>query len=255
MSTLAVERALIILKHVASSHEGLGVREIAKKFGYSPSVAQKILQALAAHDFVLQDSDSQVYQLGPAALQVGLSGLSGMEIRKVTKPFLQKLAEKSGETALLGVKTNEGVIYIEKSLSPNAIRMDPPIGAFRPFNSTAIGKCMLAGKSDEEIEKLFKGNHFVKSTPHSLVDPEEIKKEIQIVREKGYALDREEYEEGAMCVGAPIKNFENHIIAAIAIAGPTTRMIHNADKLIENVLNYAKQISMAFGNIENGIIT
>jgi IclR family KDG regulon transcriptional repressor len=255
VSTLAVERALIILKHVASSHEGLGVREIAKKFGYSPSVAQKILQALVAHDFVLQDSNSQVYQLGPAALQVGLSGLSGMEIRKVTKPFLQKLAEKSGETALLGVKTNEGVIYIEKSLSPNAIRMDPPIGAFRPFNSTAIGKCMLAGKSDEEIEKLFKGNYFVKSTLHSLVDPEEIKKEIQIVREKGYALDREEYEEGAMCVGAPIKNFENHIIAAIAIAGPTTRMIHNADKLIENVLNYAKQISMAFGNIENGIIT
>jgi DNA-binding IclR family transcriptional regulator len=255
VSTLAVERALIILKHVASSHEGLGVREIAKKFGYSPSVAQKILQALAAHDFVLQDSDSQVYQLGPAALQVGLSGLSGMEIRKVTKPFLQKLAEKSGVTALLGVKTNEGVIYIEKSLSPNAIRMDPPIGAFRPFNSTAIGKCMLAGKSDEEIEKLFKGNHFVKSTPHSLVDPEEIKKEIRIVREKGYALDREEYEEGAMCVGAPIKNFENYIIAAIAIAGPTTRMIPNADKLIENVLNHAKQISMAFGNIENGIIT
>jgi DNA-binding IclR family transcriptional regulator len=255
VSTLAVERALIILKYVASSHEGLGVREIAKKFGYSPSVVQKILQALAAHDFVLQESDSLVYQLGPAALQVGLSGLSRMEIRKVTKPFLQKLAEKSGETALLGIKTNEGVIYIEKSLSPNAIRMDPPIGAFRPFNSTAIGKCMLAGKPDDEIEKLFSEKYFVKSTRHSLFTLEEIKQEIQNVREKGFALDREEYEEGAMCVGAPIKNFENQIVAAIAIAGPVTRMIHNEDRLIENVLNSAKQISMAFGNIENGIIT
>ena len=255
MSTLAVERALIILKYVASSHEGLGVREIAKKFGYSPSVVQKILQALAAHDFVLQESDSQVYQLGPAALQVGLSGLSKMEIRKATKPFLQKLAEKSGETALLGVKTNEGVIYIEKCLSPNAIRMDPPIGAFRPFNSTAVGKCLLAEKSEDEIENLFKENYFVKSTRHSLIALEEIKQEIRIVREQGYALDREEYEEGAMCVGAPIKNFENQIIAAIAVAGPATRMVHNEDKLIQNVLNYAKQISMAFGNTENGIIT
>jgi IclR family KDG regulon transcriptional repressor len=254
MSTLSAERTLIILKHIAGSQEGLGVREIAKKFGYSPSVVQKILQALVAHDFVLQDPGSLAYQLGPAALQVGLSGLSKMEIRKVAKPYLQKLAEKSGETALLGVKTNDGVIYIEKSLSPNAIRMDPPIGAFRPFNCTAVGKCMLANKSDEEIEKLFNENFFVKSTPNSIVDLKEIEKEIQAIRERGYALDREEYEEGAMCVGAPIKNFENTVIAAIAVAGPASRMISNENKLIEYLLNCAKQISIAFGFIENGVI-
>jgi len=254
MSTLSAERTLIILKHIAGSQEGLGVREIAKKFGYSPSVVQKILQALVAHDFVLQDPGSLAYQLGPAALQVGLSGLSKMEIRKVAKPYLQKLAEKSGETALLGVKTNDGVIYIEKSLSPNAIRMDPPIGAFRPFNCTAVGKCMLANKSDEEIEKLFNENFFVKSTPNSIVDLKEIEKEIQAIRERGYALDREEYEEGAMCVGAPIKNFENTVIAAIAVAGPASRMISNENKLTEYVLNCAKQISMGFGFIENGVI-
>jgi len=254
MSTLSAERTLIILKHIAASQEGFGVRELAKKFGYSPSVVQKILQALMAHDFVLQEPDSQIYQLGPAALQVGLSGLSKMEIRKVAKPYLQKLAEKSGETALLGVQTNNGVIYIEKSLSPNPIRMDPPIGAFRPFNCTAVGKCMLANKPDEEIEKLYNENCFVKSTPNSVVDLMEIKKEIQTIREKGYALDREEYGEGAMCVGAPIKNFENHVIAAIAVAGPVGRMINNERKLAEYVLSCSKQISMAFGYIENGVI-
>ena len=254
MSTLAAERTLIILKHIAASQEGLGIRELAKKLGYSPSVVQKIVQALMTHDFVLQEPDSLAYQLGPAALQVGLSGLSKMEIRKVAKPYLQKLAEKSGETALLGVGTNDGVIYIEKSLSPNAIRMDPPIGAFRPFNCTAVGKCMLANKSNEEIEKLFNENYFVKSTPSSVIDLKEIKREIETIREKGFALDREEYGEGAMCVGAPIKNFENHVIAAIAIAGPASRMINNEDKLKEYVLNCAKQISMAFGYIENGII-
>jgi len=254
VSTLAAERTLIILKHIAASQAGFGIRDLAKKLGYSPSVVQKIIQALMTHDFVLQEPDSLAYQLGPAALQVGLSGLSKMEIRKVAKPYLQKLAEKSGETALLGVGTNDGVIYIEKSLSPNAIRMDPPIGAFRPFNCTAVGKCMLANKPNEEIEKLFNENYFVKSTAKSVVDLKEIKKEIETIREKGFALDREEYGEGAMCVGAPIKNFENHVTAAIAIAGPASRMINNEDKLIEYVLNCAKQISMAFGYIENGVI-
>lgn len=254
MSTLSAERTLIILKHIAASQEGFGIREIAKKFGYSPSVVQKILQALIAHDFVLQDSSSHAYQLGPAALQVGLCGLSRMEIRKVAKPYLQDLAEKSGETALLGVNANNGVIYIEKSLSLNPIRMDPPIGAFRPFNCTAVGKCMLACKSDEEIENLFSENFFAKTTPNSMIDLAEVKKEIGKVREKGFALDREEYGEGAMCVGAPVRNFENHVIAAIAVAGPAIRMVYNEDKLIEHVLNCAKKISMAFGHIENGII-
>jgi len=87
-----------------------------------------------------------------------------------------------------------------------------------------------------------------------MVDLEEIKKEIGKVREKGFVLDQEEYGEGPMCVGAPIKNFENHIIAALAVAGPTSRMLNNEDKLIEHVLNCAKKISMAFGHIENGII-
>lgn len=254
MSTLAAERALIILKYIATSQEGYGVREIAKKFGYSPSAVLKILQALVAHDFVLQEPTTQVYQLGPAALQVGLSGLSKMEIRKVAKPYLQQLAEKSGETALLGIKINDGVIYIEKSLSLNEIRMDPPIGAFRPFNCTAVGKCILAYRPDEEIERLFNENLFVKSTPNSIVDLSEIKNEIKKIRERGFGLDREEYKEGAMCIGAPIKNFENHVIAAIAIAGPVNRMVNNEEKLTEQVLNCAKRISMAFGYIENGSI-
>jgi len=254
VSTLAAERTLIILKHIANSQEGYGIREIAKKFGYSPSVVQKILQALVAHDFVLQEPASQTYQLGPAALQVGLSGLSKIEIRKVAKPHLQTLAEKSGETALLGVKINNCVIYIEKSLSPNDIRMDPPIGSFRPFNCTAVGKCILAYKSNEEIERLFKENFFVKSTPNSMVDLAEIKNEIATIRERGFAFDREEYQEGAMCIGAPIKNFENNVIAAIAIAGPVDRMTNNENKLIEYVLDCAKRISITFGFMENGTI-
>ena len=65
MSTLSAERTLIILKHIAGSQEGLGVREIAKKFGYSPSVVQKILQALMTHDFVLQHPGSSCLSTWP----------------------------------------------------------------------------------------------------------------------------------------------------------------------------------------------
>jgi IclR family transcriptional regulator, KDG regulon repressor len=254
LSTLGAERALIILKYIATSQDGYGIREIARKFGYSPSAVQKIVQALVTHDFVLQDPRTQVYQLGPAALQVGLSGLSNMEVRQVAKPYLQALSEKSGETALLGVKINNGIIYVEKSLSPNSIRMDPPIGAFRPFNCTAVGKCILANETDEEIEKQFRENFFMKSTPNSIIDPAALKEEIRKVRERGFALDREEYEEGAMCVGAPVKNFENHIIAAIAVAGPVSRVDNNEETLIKHVVDSAKNISKAFGFIENGNI-
>jgi len=87
-----------------------------------------------------------------------------------------------------------------------------------------------------------------------MVDLAEIKNEIATIRERGFAFDREEYQEGAMCIGAPIKNFENNVIAAIAIAGPVDRMTNNENKLIEYVLDCAKRISITFGFMENGTI-
>ncbi len=134
MSITAIERALVLLKYMASSPDGVGVRDVARNLGTSPAVVQKSLQALVAQNFATQDPVTQHYHLGPAAIQVGLAGLAKLEIRKVARPYLETLAFSSGETVFLAIQQEDAAVYVDKVLSLSEIRLDAPIGSRRPFN-------------------------------------------------------------------------------------------------------------------------
>lgn len=250
MGSITVERALIILKHIATSSKGVGVREVAQLLGYSPAVVQKILQALVSQDFAQKDDTTRKYALGPAAIQVGFAGLTKIELRSEARSHLQTLSAESGETALLGIRIADKVMYIEKASSPAEIRMDPPIGAFRPFNCTAVGKVILAFMPDEELELLAKQNAFVQPTSNSVTDVNKLKLEMARIRESGVAIDNEEFIQGAMCLGAPIRNHEGEVIAAVAISGPTHRMTGSLQNLRAQLTDCTKKISTALGYIE-----
>ncbi|MBC7812505.1 MAG: IclR family transcriptional regulator [Burkholderiales bacterium] len=234
---------------MAISPNGIGVREVARSLSYNPAVVQKSMQALVAQGFAQQDPITQHYHLGPAALQVGLAGLAKLELFRVAHPFMQALADNSGETALLGIRHGDIVMYIDKALSNAEIRLDVPVGATRPLNCTAIGKILLAELPDEEIDRLSQAGAFTQASLHSVTDAERIKREMIEVRERGMAADREEFTLGAMCLAAPIRNHEGRVVAAIAIAGPTQRVDSAKDQLATQVLACADNITTALGGM------
>lgn len=247
MSIVAVQRALILLKEISASPNGVSVREVARSLSYSPAVVQKSIQALVAEGFAQQDPITQHYHLGPAALQVGLAGLAKLELFRVAHPYMQSLADSSGETSLLGIRQGDIVIYIDKALSNAEIRLDVSIGATRPLNCTAIGKILLAEMPDAEIDRLARTGAFTQASPHSVTDVERIKQEMVEVRERGMALDLEEFSLGAMCLAAPIRNHEGRVVAAIAIAGPRQRVNDAKDRIAQQVLACAENITIALG--------
>ncbi len=247
MSIVAVERALILLKQMAYAQDGVSVRELGRLLGYSPSVVQKSMQALLSTNFAVQDEITQRYHLGPAALQVGLAGLAKLELRKVARPHLECLAEITRETALLGVRWGDHAIYLDKVVSPLEIRLDPPLGTARPFNCTAVGKVLLAHLPDEEMERLAQSGAFVALTPRSVTDLRELQIEMARVRERGSAIDREEYAPGAMCIAAPVRNHDGIVVAAVNVSGPVERMQAAEQEHIRQVIAAAKSISAALG--------
>ncbi len=247
MSIVSVQRALAILKHMAISPNGVSVREAARALGYSPSVVQKSMQALVSQKFAQQDSTTQHYHLGPAALQVGLAGLTKLEIRQVARPHLQELAETSGETALLGIRQGNEAVYVDKVLSSAEIRLDAPIGASRPFNCTAVGKVLLAHSPEGELERLAKKGAFVKTTTNSMTALTQLKLEMAKVRERNLAIDREEFVPGAMCLAAPLRNYDGLVVAAVALAGPVQRVEAAQTQLAKQVIACANAISAALG--------
>ena len=247
MTINAVERALIILKQIAFSETGVGVREIARGMGISPSVAQKSVQALVAQGFARQNPETQTYELGSMAIQVGLAGLLRLELRQVARPYLQQLTEATGESSFLGVRQGDGAVYIDKVLSQTELRMDVPLGSWRPLNCTAVGKALLAYLPETSLEHLAHEGAFRYPTPNSIRDPQALAEEMASIRGRGIAVDREEYVLGAMCLAAPIRNYEGDVIATVVVSGPIQRIEPRADDMAGQVRSCGYAISKALG--------
>lgn len=244
--SLAAQRALVILREIAKSADGVGVRELARSLGQSPSNIQKGLQALLAQEFVRQDEGTKRYLLGPTAIQVGLAGLSRFDVRTVAREHLEMLAQATGETVFLGVRHGDEAMYIEKVLGPSEIRVDAPIGARRPFNCTAVGKVLLASFPEQEFYRLAAAGAFVQATPNSITDPVVLRGEILQVRDSGVAVDRQEFALGAACVAAPVHDHDGKVVAAIALSAPAERL-GQTEGVAEQVKACARRISRALG--------
>lgn len=247
MSIVAVERALVILRIVSQSPDGVGVRAVARQLGYSPGVVQKSLQALAVQGFVEQDGTTQAYQLGPEAMMLGLAALQQMDVRRAARPVLERLVAATGETSMIGVPHGDIAVYVDQVPSPHEVRMNVPVGAPRPLNCTAVGKALLAFMADAEVVRLHAAGAFRHATSHSIDDLPSLRSELDRVRSEGVAIDAEEFLVGARCVAAPVRDFEGEVVAAIAVSGPAERMAANEANVISAVREAAAEVSAALG--------
>ena len=102
--------------------------------------------------------------------------------------------------------------------------MDATLGVGRPYNCTSVGKVLLSGMPNEKLADLAAAESFEHRTENSIIDVETLQVEIDKVRERGWAVDREEYAPDAFCIGAPIFDHEGKIIAALTVSGPAERI-------------------------------
>lgn len=247
MSHVAVERALILLRYIVDHPDGLSIRQVSRDLGYSPATVQKLVNALRAQGYVAQDELTERYHLGPQAVQLGLAALSRLEVRRVARPYLEALGEESGETVFLGIARDTHAIYVDKVVSAQPIRMDAPLGVDRPYNCTAVGKVLLAGLPEQELERLATSGAFERRTERSVTEADALCAEMERIRARGWARDDEEYVPGAGCVAAPVYDHEGHLVAALTVTGPAARIDERLDSLVAQVKAAAAAISEAMG--------
>ena len=249
MSSVAVERALILLRYIIENEDGLSIREVSRKFGYSPATVQKIVTALKLQGYVVQDDLTDRYHLGPEAIQLGLTALSRLDVRRVARPHLEALSAESGETVFLAIARGDHAVYVDKVVSDHPIRMDAPLGIDRPYNCTAIGKVLLADMMGEDVEMLAEDGAFEKRTENSIIDVDVLLNEIEVIRERGWAHDNEEFALSVNCIAAPIYNHEGEIVAALTVSGPAERIKEKFDDFVSLVKDKAAMISKEMGFI------
>lgn len=215
----SVDRALDVLEVLADHRGTLGVTEVARAAGLPPGTTHRLLVALTQRGWVRQDPGRR-YGVGPAAMRLGDAAYR--ELAAVAASALRAAVEATGETANLAVLEGDQMVYVAQSSSPHTLRIFAEVGRRVPLHSTAVGKVALSGLEPDRAHALLTGRERVARTPHTLTDAEDLRRELDVVREQGFALDDEEQELGVRCVAVPVE--VAGVRLALSVSGPTERM-------------------------------
>jgi DNA-binding IclR family transcriptional regulator len=244
---LAVSHSLKLVDALAATGHGRGVTELSEELRLAKSTVYRLLQTLVGHGYVVQDSPSGRYHLGLKFLELGALVSDRLSIRMIAQPHLRRLMEATNETVHLGLLEGHEVVYADKIECSQTIRMYSRVGRRSPLHCTALGKALLAYQPETALrENLRKGLR--RRTARTITTPRALRAELRRVREKGYASDDEEFEEGLRCLAAPVRDHTEAVVASLGIAGPAGRLDPGRlPGLVKLVQEAAEAVSAALG--------
>ena len=219
----SIERAAAILELFENSNIEKSVKEISASLSLSKSTVFGLINTLANLGYLQQNPETLKYSLGAKLLALGSSVSSNNIYKKAANAHLQKLSFMFQETCFLAVEEHGFVVYIDKTESSSSISINTKIGTKKELFCTGVGKCFLAFMPKQNADNIISLG-LRKITPNTICDKDILYKELEIIRQRGYAYDNEEYETGISCVAAPIFNKRGSIIASLSLTGPTARI-------------------------------
>ncbi|GAB6174126.1 IclR family transcriptional regulator [Paradesulfitobacterium aromaticivorans] len=243
-----IDKAIDVLCCFSVNEPELGISEISTKLGMYKSTVHRILKTLEERGFVIQSLQNQKYRLGFRLFDLGYAVVSGLEVRDVALPLMRELSANTRETITLNIVDNNERVCIEKVESTEAVRNFVQIGGRNPLWLAGSGKLLLAHLSGEETERIIKGKVLGLTVQGSPIKPQELREELALIRERGYAVSHSERNIGSASVSAPIRNYEGICIAGLSISGPESRFTsERLQMLIEQVVATARNISIRLG--------
>jgi IclR family transcriptional regulator, KDG regulon repressor len=246
-------KSLAILEVLCESVEGMGVSEIGERVGLNKSTVHRILTTLVHEGYVDQDQAKGRYRLSPKIFELSRKILNNVRPTKVIGPYLEKLAQSSGESARFAIidRTNSRLVVSDEVLTSKSIKVRSHLGETLSLSQSAAGKMFLAGMSDDVIKEMMdhKGRKAVlEDEKYSFAH---LQKDLGTVREKGVAYEKIEDEDEMVCsVAAPVRNEEGEIIAIVDVLAPAYRCPKDVvEKFTSLVRDTAMAISKKLGYI------
>jgi DNA-binding IclR family transcriptional regulator len=188
------------------------------------STAFHLIRTMLALGYLRQDPDTKRYHIARRVFLLAARVSDEVNLVNAALPVMRDLAESMGETAHLGVLSREGAITIAKSEGTSTFRVSERLGVLRPAHCTAIGKALLASLPKAELDDFLARIELKEFTPRTIVDPARLRRELDRVRDAGYAADDAEFNTELRCAAAVVRDFSGRGIAALGISGPTWRI-------------------------------
>jgi len=243
----AVERALQILSCFDNEHYERGISEIAQTVDLHKATAHRIVTTLVNYGYLERATDGQKYRLGLELTNLGFMVIHRMDLRREALPSMKQFVDRWDETCDLSIFDRGEVLYIEVLRGNRALTIAAAVGQHLPAHCTASGKVFLAHLPPNELDKIL-SQPLASFTIKSVTSPDELCRQLATIREQGYAVDNEEFEEGLCAISAPIYNRQGRVIAAVGNPSPNSRMTpERVQEIAEAIKEAARAISHRMG--------
>jgi len=223
-SLQVLERAFRILNQFTSEHPEWTTTEIARACDLPIPTAHRILSTLCAHDFLTRDGAKR-FRLGPAAVELGERAQRAVDLGSAARPILRRLAEESGETAVLTVLNDarDRAVFLERIESPQPLRLSTEPGTQLPLHAGAAHKILLAYMPADEVEEIL-AQPLDRLWRATITRPDTLRADLALTRRRGWAQSFEEVDEGTWGLAVPILDPADGIVAGVGLVGPSGRL-------------------------------
>lgn len=231
----SVERIFQLIEQLASHPAGASLQRLAQETDLAKSTVHRLLASLVGLGYAAQEPGTGRYRLTLKMFELSSGIVNSMDIMSVAKLHLERLAQRTGEAVHLVIRDGKDIVYLYKTES-GPMRMASRVGLRSPLYCTGVGKAILAGLPEQEVDEVWRHSTPKKLTGRTITDLPTLKLQLAEVRACGYAIDDEENELGIRCVAVAIPGPGGRPEGAFSISGLAPYM---SDERIRRVARLA----------------
>lgn len=245
----SVARALTLLEIIADLGGEASLTDIAGRAGLNVSTCHHLLSTLVTKGYAARVPNRRSYALGVRVLYLSQVCQRQVDLPRRATPFIERINVSTGETIHLAVLQGSSIIKILKRDARHAIRIDSAsVGRSDAAHATATGKAILAWLPQDDVVQVTAEHGMKRFTDKTIIDLPSLLDELSLVRREGYAMDREEFIDGVICVAAAIRDRAGSVIGSIGASTPAMRASEqHLTHMRQEVMAAARALSTELG--------
>lgn len=242
----SLARGLAVIRAFDGENAELGLSDVARRSGMPRAAARRFLRTLESLGYVRGRGEGagRTFSLTPRVLELGFSYLSSLSLPEIVQPHLEQLSRQVDESVSAAVLDGTDIVYVARVPTRRIMSVRITIGTRFPAYATSMGRALLAGLDSDAAAGLLAASDRRALTERTLTDPAQLLRELDRVREQGWALVDGELEPGLRSVAAPLHGRSGQVVAAINVSTSATRdsVEHLVDAYVPPLLDAARAI-------------
>lgn len=245
----ALDRAFLILDVMADAGGEAKLTEIAASAGLNVSTCHHLISTLHNWGYVARGINSRSYVLGSRILHLSAACLRQVDLPRRAQSFVDRLNDQTREAVQLAIMQDTNLVHILRREARHAVRVEAGFGGnANAAHATATGKAILAWLPPTELDRIVADKGLTAFTPNTITDLDQLKEHLRLVRRNGYAIDREEFRPGVICLGAAIRDHAGAVVGSISVSSPAFRSTPDyVEQMKVHLIAAADELSVELG--------